>query len=148
MKYFSVSGYSNSGKTSLILDLYRELKNKNYNVAIIKHSEHNITDGNKDTDLFLKAGVKDVIFWGKDGIARYSMEKFELKSLLSLYNSFDFVIIEGGKHIDELQKIWIGKPDKNIKNIIAIVTGEEKKWKIATFSRDDTDSLVSFILSL
>jgi len=57
MKYFAVSGYSNYGKTSLISDIAREMTDRGYKIAIIKHSEHSIITGEKDTDKFLKSGI-------------------------------------------------------------------------------------------
>ncbi|MCD6245737.1 hypothetical protein J7J58_02460, partial [candidate division WOR-3 bacterium] len=102
----------------------------------------------KDTDKFLKSGISDVAFWGKDGYILYSRNTVDLNELIARYIDFDFIIIEGGKHVEELPKVWIGAPDSGIKNIVALITGEEKKWNIPTFKRKNISSLVSFLLSL
>ena len=136
------------GKTSLILALYDEFRLRGFGVAVIKHSEHSIIMDQKDTDMFLKDGIADVTFWGKDGFVSYHNYAANMDELLSQYIDYDIVIIEGAKHMEALPKIWLGTPDDKIKNIIAIITSEEGKWNIPTFEKEDISSLVSYLLSL
>ncbi|UCE43231.1 MAG: molybdopterin-guanine dinucleotide biosynthesis protein MobB, partial [Candidatus Aminicenantes bacterium] len=40
MKIFAFAGISDTGKTHLIQELIRELKNREYTVSVIKHCPH------------------------------------------------------------------------------------------------------------
>lgn len=49
---FAVSGYKNSGKTTLICRLIPELKSRGYQVAVIKHDGHDFVGDVPGTDSF------------------------------------------------------------------------------------------------
>ena len=59
----SVVGRSNSGKTTLVVKLLRELKQRGYRVATIKHSDHDfeIDRPGKDTWGHYEAGADIVV---------------------------------------------------------------------------------------
>lgn len=152
MKCFSFIGYSNSGKTTLIIEIAKKLKDMNYKIAIIKHSDNYIKrEIFKDTSRFLNTGIDSVSFLGKDGFINYHIESnFDISKLLLYYKDMDFVLIEGGKNIKGIKKIWVGNVDDEIvrDEIIAVVKGENKKWKIPLFNTKDILKLVSYLLSL
>ena len=54
----SIVGKSDSGKTTLLVTLIRELKRRGYKVAVMKHSAENVEldTANKDTWRFSQAG--------------------------------------------------------------------------------------------
>ena len=56
---FAISGYKNSGKTTLITKLIPELKQRGYRVAVIKHDGHDFEADVPGTDSYRhqKAGA-------------------------------------------------------------------------------------------
>jgi len=152
MKCFSFIGYSNSGKTTLIIEIAKILRNMNYKIAIIKHSDHSIKKNDfKDTSRILNTGIDSVSFLGKDGFINYHIENnYDISKLLLYYKDMDFVLIEGGKNIKGIKKIWVGNVDDDInrEEIVAVVKGENTKWEIPLFDIKDVSKLVSYLLSL
>ncbi|MCK4544869.1 molybdopterin-guanine dinucleotide biosynthesis protein B [candidate division WOR-3 bacterium] len=152
MKCFSFVGYSNSGKTTLIIEIAKKLRDMNYKIAIIKHSDNYIKrEVLKDTTRFLNAGIDSVSFLGKDGFINYHIESnYDISELLLYYEDMDYVLIEGGKNIKGIKKIWIGNVDDDInrEEIVAVVKGENTKWKIPLLNIKDVSKLVSYLLSL
>src|SRR3990172_9013237 len=73
-----ISGYSGSGKTTVIERALAELKKDGLFVGILKHTSHHILDldrAEKDTDRFYRAGASVVI--GQDEeqcFVRYPMK--------------------------------------------------------------------------
>ncbi|TQQ84109.1 molybdopterin-guanine dinucleotide biosynthesis protein B [Peptacetobacter hominis] len=98
-RIISVSGYSNSGKTTLISEIIRELKNRNLKVGLIKHSHHEIETGDekKDTGRQRKSGAEITCAFTENKasicIEKNIVEYFA--DILNLYKNMDIVIIEG-----------------------------------------------------
>ena len=97
---FAVSGYKNSGKTTLIAKLIPELKSRGYKVAVIKHDGHDFESDVPGTDSyrFQKAGAY--------GTAVYSPKRFMItkewdgadeKMLMEAFGEADIILIEGLK---------------------------------------------------
>lgn len=62
MRVLAVTGFSNSGKTTLIVELIQHCVARGERVAAIKHTHHDVSDRNEgDTSLFLEAGASQVI---------------------------------------------------------------------------------------
>ena len=96
-----VASCSNTGKTVLIEGLIKELKNRGYTVATIKHDVHgfDIDKEGKDTWRHRKAGAEAVIISSKERMAliREVQEEIPLEELIKQVEDFDFIIIEGYK---------------------------------------------------
>lgn len=94
-----VASCSNTGKTVLIEGLIKELKNRGYTVATIKHDVHgfDIDKEGKDTWRHRKAGAEAVIISSKERMAliREVQEEVPLEELIKQVEDFDFIIIEG-----------------------------------------------------
>lgn len=62
MKILAVTGFSNSGKTTLIVELIKHCVARGDRVAAIKHTHHEVTDiDGGDTGRFQAAGASTVI---------------------------------------------------------------------------------------
>ena len=99
MKILGVAGTKNTGKTTLITLIVRELVNRGYHVGTIKHTHHEFDLNGKDTWKHRDAGAELVVgagesmfFWTKNNC---NLEKI-LKILTNLKN-LDYIIIEGFK---------------------------------------------------
>lgn len=96
MRAISITGFKNSGKTTLVCALAQALEAEGLRVGIVKHTHHDIDLAGTDTDKFSApgrtvAGISDsrsVLFFNKH---------MEVPSLLPLLDA-DIVLLEGGKN--------------------------------------------------
>lgn len=100
---FAVSGYKNTGKTTLITRLIPELTSRGYRVAVIKHDGHDFTPDVPGTDSFRHREA------GAYGTAVYSDHRFMVtrqweqadeKFLMGMFPEADIILIEGLKNSD------------------------------------------------
>lgn len=111
-------GKSDSGKTRLISELVRKLNDENYNIAVIKHTDHDRFDldsKEKDTGIFFNEGIRMVIGSAKAQtliFIRGSETLEKMYSFLKYFYSFDFVFVEGFKAIDWLEKVKVGEVEE------------------------------------
>lgn len=107
-KLFAVSGFKNSGKTTLCMKLLEELKKLGVSVAYIKRTnEEVISQRGTDTGRAAALGIGSVL-WGKEGIRiEAPSEDASPEGIASRYfPDTEIVIVEGGKRLD-LPKIWV-----------------------------------------
>lgn len=155
----SIVGRSNSGKTTLMVRLVKELKLRGYKLATIKHSHHHIeldTKG-KDSWLYSQAGADAVVVSSQSmmGIIRWTAGEFLLSDIVSTYlQDMDIVLVEGYK-AESIPKIEVFRTEvstelvcKEDKNLIAVIGDKDPKLGIPFFHIDDkASSIVNFILS-
>lgn len=114
IKIFAVSGFKNSGKTTLCRRLLAELAELGVRTGYIKRSSDDVLeDGGTDTASVEKMGVAAAL-WGKDGLRfeEAELEPFTPEYIVSQYfPDAEIVILEGGKYLS-LPKIWVenGEP--------------------------------------
>jgi len=128
-------GESNTGKTTLIVDLIKQLTSDSYNVATIKITDKNIgiDKEGKDTWKHAEAGATLVVFKTPietDYIVKQTQTEKEIIAKIDQMGNYDIIIVEGSKE-KEIPKIRIG----NIK---------ERENTIFTYS-DDFQQLINFI---
>ncbi|MDK0917609.1 molybdopterin-guanine dinucleotide biosynthesis protein B [Clostridium perfringens] len=126
-----VASCSNTGKTVLIEGLIKELKNRGYTVATIKHDVHgfDIDKEGKDTWRHRKAGAEAVIISSRERMAliREVQEEVPLEELIKQVEDFDFIIIEGYKK-SKYRKLEVYR--QGISN--KIITPKEKLIGVAS----------------
>ena len=126
-----VASCSNTGKTVLIEGLIKEMKNRGYTVATIKHDVHgfDIDKEGKDTWRHRKAGAEAVIISSKERMAliREVQEEIPLEELIKQVEDFDFIIIEGYKK-SKYRKLEVYR--QGISN--KIITPKEKLIGVAS----------------
>ena len=156
MKIVGIVGWKNSGKTYFASKIIKKLKIKNYRVASIKHAHHEFDIDHKGTDSYFhrEAGSSQVLVssskrWVKITELNNSKEQ-TLNDLLNQLSETDIVIVEGFKN-DNHPKIEIIKKNsksvnKEIKNVIAVVSDEILNFNITVFKRNDIEGLVEFII--
>lgn len=145
----SFVGYANSGKTTLICKILKQMS-KTYSIVVIKHHGHlenNEIESNlkeKDTDKFLQCGAKDVFLIVGDESPTKIIEKLNIINV-------DLIILEGFKKLSYpkfyIKRENIEKIDYNLDNLTGIITddvsgtGFNNIW----FNIDDINSIVDFI---
>ena len=101
MRIISVVGKKNSGKTSLTVKLIKELKNRNYKVASIKHSHHLMEMDKKYTDTWKHKEAGSVLSVGIGDRSFFNIKEVipleRLLFILKIIDDFDYVVIEGFK---------------------------------------------------
>ena len=143
----SFTGYSNSGKTTLIRKILEKLSGE-YSIAVIKHHGHISNNESsfkkKDTMLFKEAGARDVRLVIGDASPDDIIKEFHERD-------FDLIIIEGFKH-ESYPKFYIKrenirKIDYNIDSLIGIISDDISDSAISNvwFHIDDVDNIVDFI---
>ena len=163
-----IIGQPGSGKTTLIVDIIKELKKQNIKVGSLKHSAHvhELDKPGKDSFRHRKAGASPVSMVTKEMTAVYLSKtpKLTPQALMEKYYSdIDIVLIEGwisGPH-DKIE-IWrkaVKKPPlfSNISHVKAIVSDDildpeimrqADNRKIRCFKRNELTQLVESIIKV
>ncbi|MDO8141997.1 MAG: molybdopterin-guanine dinucleotide biosynthesis protein B [Candidatus Brocadiales bacterium] len=156
----SIVGRSNSGKTTLIVKLVKELKSRGYKVATIKHSHHHFeldTEG-KDSWLHTQAGADAVVVTSQNmtGIMRQSSKELPLTEIINVYlQDMDIIVVEGYK-TETIPKIEVFRSEistelvcRDDKYLIAVVGDKNPGISVPFFPIDDKIStIIDFLLNL
>lgn len=119
MKVFTVFGYTQSGKTTIVENLIKELTKRRYTVGSIKeihYEKFNIDIPGSNTDRHRSAGSSIVTARGYFETDIMYKEKLSLPEILKFYDQ-DYVVCEGvtdynlpkiiaGKTVAELEERW------------------------------------------
>ncbi len=111
MKIVAIVGFSETGKTRLIVRLIPELKRRGLRVSAVKRCSHGFaldTEG-KDTADFSRAGAEGVAMVAPEGWAAFGKAPgVEAPRLAArLFPEADVILIEGGKDIRGTRKIEV-----------------------------------------
>lgn len=142
-KVIAVCGVKNSGKTTLITKLVKELKNRGKKVAVIKYDGHDFECDIPGTDSYK---IKQAGAYGTAVVSDYrifihkEVEKQRCEDLIECFPEADIIFIEGMKN-SSLPKIEVIRKeisDKLVSNPIGrflIVTD----WEHERFEEETTD---------
>jgi len=103
MKAVGIIGYKKSGKTTLLVNLARELKKRGYKVSTIKHTAGSLDLPDTDTAKHKEYISEVAAISPYESIISLKGEK-KLEEILSYINA-DFVLIEGFKNEKTFPKI-------------------------------------------
>lgn len=157
MKFFSIAGWSDSGKTTLISRLTEQLKVKNKRVAAVKNIPHkyHLQSEKKDSFKFLAAGCVEAFLVARNEIV--SMQRNDKKEqifeiLESKSGTFDFVLLEG-LFREDIPVIEVFNSQKNeapkmsFESLSALVTDKKNidNVDIPIFGFDDIEGVVQFM---
>ena len=104
MKIFGIAGFKNAGKTTLVVELIKEFRQRGLRIATIKHAHHefDIDHPGKDSHQHREAGAEEVIVASSRRWAHIrELDKADEPSvdeLLQHLGDVDLVLIEGYKH--------------------------------------------------
>jgi molybdopterin-guanine dinucleotide biosynthesis protein B len=97
MKILQITGYKNTGKTTLINRLVTYLKSLDYQVAVIKHHHQSFAD-ETDTGQFIQKGADMTILNTPSASMKVVNKQPQLETQLAeLDGIVDFILIEGYK---------------------------------------------------
>ncbi len=151
------TGYSNSGKTTVISNLIRIFKNRGLKVAAVKHASHGyeIDQPGKDSWQHYNAGADQVVVMGPDSITthRRLTARPALPEILESINDIDLVLVEGFKQ-EVNPRILVYRPgdqddsDYPPGEYEAVVSDHEIPLDIPRFNFDELEQVADFILDL
>ncbi|WP_423055316.1 molybdopterin-guanine dinucleotide biosynthesis protein B [Zhaonella formicivorans] len=150
----SVVGRSNSGKTTYLEKLLKEIKKRGYRVATIKHHCHDfeIDQPGKDTWRHAEAGADVTVISSPHKMAL--IEKVEkeknLDEIAELIQNVDLIITEGYKKgnkpkIEILRKAVSDDLVCPPEELMAVVTDVDLNLDIPCFSLEDAVGLANFL---
>ncbi len=148
-----IVGHSESGKTTLVEKLVRELKLRGYRVATVKHAQDiNLGDSDKDSSRHLEAGSEATIISSPDKLVLIKpvATGITLDEVAQLFGEdYDLVLVEGFKQGKapkiEVHRREAGPPLKDIKQLVAIVTDEPLDTEVRQFSLEDVKGLADLL---
>jgi molybdopterin-guanine dinucleotide biosynthesis protein B len=153
----SIVGWSGSGKTAFVEDLIKNLVDKGYKIAALKHNAYNfqMDKPGKDSYRHKEAGASMVIISSKDKFAVIKDTEKE-EEVIDLVNknvdeSYDLVIVEGFKAGD-LPKIEIYRPslDKgmitNEDKLITRIVNDKGIEDLLSYIEDVTNYLIENLI--
>lgn len=157
MRIVAVVGFSESGKTRLVVRLLRELKARGLRVAAVKRCSHGFaldTEG-KDTADFGRAGADGVGMISPESWAAFGDVREVDPSRLArrLFPDADVVLVEGGKELRGLRKIEVlrggsARPASRPDELIAVVSDPPVLGVAArVFGPDDVSGISDLILA-
>ena len=160
MKIVAVGGFSESGKTRLIVRLIEELKGRGLRVSAVKRCSHGFsldTEG-KDTADFSRAGADGAAMVSPEGWAALGASPAVDASQLAarLFPDADVILVEGGKDVRGTRKIEVlragvsEKPASPPEELIAVVADLPVPGGAAVpvFGPNDISGISDLILSL
>jgi|AntAceMinimDraft_9_1070365.scaffolds.fasta_scaffold00502_5 molybdopterin-guanine dinucleotide biosynthesis protein B len=109
-------GWHNSGKTTVIREVVRRLRDRGYKIAVIKSTKHrglNLDSPGSDSYLYGKDGIESVALICPDELILFQENTGEnLKHLaFRFFPDADLVIGEGFKHASGIPKIEVTRAD-------------------------------------
>lgn len=134
MKVFGITGWKNSGKTTLICRLVEYFTTQGYRVSTIKHTHHDVQfdQPGKDSFKHRDAGAHEVLLASKNrwAIFHEQHQEPELDDLIKSLEKVDLLLIEGFKQ-HRHPKIWVYRQDMKsvqeqdlLANTLAIATDQ------------------------
>ncbi|SEM67734.1 molybdopterin-guanine dinucleotide biosynthesis protein B [Lihuaxuella thermophila] len=124
-----IVGYKDSGKTTLICQLIRQLSEKGLRIGTIKHDSHELRLDAEGTDTWKhsEAGAQVVAVSSQKRTAIFKQQATPLSNLLTAMSGLDLILVEGFKREPYPKILMIKKEDdlalmEQLSNIIAVVS--------------------------
>lgn len=157
----AVSGSKNTGKTTLIEALVRELSKRGVKTAVIKHDGHDFTPDVPGTDSYrMKAA-------GAFGTAVYSENRFcvvkeetkRAEDFFACFSEADLILLEGQKHssypkFETMRRVISTEPVCRQETVLAYVTDFEGgkiqgKWdETPVYSFQEMDRMLELVIKV
>ena len=117
----AISGFKNSGKTTLMERLIPELIHRGLKVATVKHDGHSFEPDSPGTDSyrFWQAGVSASIVYDNDKYSVVKREPLQESAIAGLVGDADLVLLEGFKWSDYPKLILLTGSDEQNNSLLA-----------------------------
>lgn len=150
----SIVGKSSTGKTTFLEKLIREISNRGYKVATIKHSHHAISfdQPNKDSWRHAQSGAVATMV---SSTTEFQLIKPIDKELtieelaMNLGEDYDIILSEGFSRGSapkiEIHRKEAGPLLENVSNLFAVVTDEPLDTQAKQFSLEDVQGVATLL---
>lgn len=157
-----IIGRKNSGKTTLVVDLVRELTRRGLKIGTVKHTHHHheFDAPGKDSFLHRQAGAAVVGLVGPRMAAAFR-EHTEadrlgaIEQLAPLFDGCDLILVEGQQQADapriEVWRAVTGQPPLSLEipGVIAVVTDDPRSdWPCPVWPRSDLSAIADRLMQL
>ncbi len=159
-KVIGITGFKNTGKTTLVERLVRLLTARGYRIATVKHAHHifEIDHEGRDSYRHRAAGASEVVVVSRH--LRASIRTLDgeteptLEEAIAGIAPADLIVVEGYKR-DSIPKIEMRDPTRPLPpldnadgSVIAIATaGPVEGEGLPVFSRDDVEAIADFVVA-
>ena len=156
-KIIGITGWKDVGKTHYASLIIKLLVKRGYKVGSVKHAHNDFDIDKPGTDSFKhrEAGSSQVIIssskrWAKI-IENNNKKEKSLDELIEEFKDIDIVVVEGFKNENHPKIEILGNGfiniNREINNVIAIVSDELDDNNIPVFKKNDTEGLTKFIIN-
>jgi molybdopterin-guanine dinucleotide biosynthesis protein B len=158
---FGVVGWKNSGKTTLMANLVREVSRRGFAVSVIKHAHErfDIDHPGRDSFKLREAGARQIALSSPRRFALMrelgNEPELPFEEIRAYLGPSDLVLVEGFKR-EAFPKIEIRRDGAasreplrgNFPEIVSIASDrpETERESLPTFHLDDTDGIADFII--
>ena len=159
--YLAISGFKNSGKTTLIEQLIPELIQRGLKVATVKHDGHSFEPDTPGTDSyrFWQAGVSTSIVYDGGKYSLIKREPLKEEAIASLTGDADLILLEGFKWSTYPKLVLLTGSDKQNQELvhsasdcIAYITANDSvncpSLNAPVYNRNSISALADYILQL
>ncbi|RIA47197.1 molybdopterin-guanine dinucleotide biosynthesis protein B [Dichotomicrobium thermohalophilum] len=158
---FGITGWKNSGKTTLVARLVTELRGRGLKVGVIKHAHHafDIDHPGRDSHTIREAGANEVAIvsarrWALIHELRDGEPEPSLEDMLPRLASNDLVVVEGFKRaphpkleVRSAEAVDTRPMDEIAPNIVALAADDPQDDPRPHFRRDDISGIADFIIA-
>lgn len=158
MRVYGIIGWQNSGKTTLVEKLVREITSRGFTVSTVKHAHHDVDldRPGKDTHRHREAGAQEVILATAKRMfimVEHRHEEPSLQAVLSRLAPVDLVLIEGYKRDHHAKiEVWreatgqalIQTDDPSVR---AVASDAALTLSVPLLDLNDPAAIADFILS-
>ena len=157
MKIIGITGWKNSGKTTLVCKLVNYFSSQGSSISTIKHTHHNVEfdQPNKDSYKHRDAGAQEVILATKNRWAIFHEQEEELgvSDLIAKLAPVDILLIEGFKNHDHPKiQVYRGREGEELlldqkKNIVAVATDDNcvTNLSVPVLDLNNVEEIAQFI---
>jgi len=157
---FGISGFKNSGKTTLTAKLIAAFRAKGLQVSSVKHAHHefDLDHPGTDTDQHRAAGAGEVLIsstrrWALMHEIGEDEREPTLAELITKLAPCELILAEGYKNEDHPKLLLVSSQEQlnllsNITNVVAIAAEPDLEIEsvgLPRFDRNDLDSITKFI---
>lgn len=158
---FGITGWKNSGKTTLVARLVTELRGRGLRVGVVKHAHHafDIDHPGRDSYTIREAGANEVAVvsarrWALIHELRDAEPEPTLEDMLPRLAGNDIVLVEGFKaaghpklEIRATDARETRRMDEVASNIVALAADAPADDHRPQFRRDDIAGIAEFIIA-
>lgn len=162
LPYLAIAGFKNSGKTTLLCKLIRQLSDRGVRIGSLKHDGHDFEMDHKGTDTyqFQAAGAVSVMIQSSAKIAmiEHLQEKTPPSPIecIKRFREVDMVLVEGYKH-EPLPKLVVARTREQLDGIEkmeyilafcvehSLIRDLTERVAVPVFDLDDSVGITSFV---